>query len=368
MELAVLNSSFKRKRPVENWNSLIWTERYSKNGEFQMVSHNIAEVLDLLPLGDPLDPPTVVSIEDSTVPMIVETHKIEKDKEGIQKIVTSGRSFETVLDRRQAIYKQAFADPAGTEVAGVKRIPKTFSANNAAVAAYEVIKDIVVDGDLSSDDVIPEITLLNSVGGAGTAVDYPVEPKELYAWAIETLALGHYGLRAELSVLTTIALIIYEGIDRSSGDDAVTFDVALEQFDQASYLLSQAGHKNVMITSAKERMEFATLLGAQPQGLARRVGFQNLETEITVPNTTVGLSASLTNKGKVALSDLLPVALFSGGVSQDIGAGYNSTYSLGDKVKLQGEYGLSQVARVAEFVRTQDTTGSKAYPTFEAVA
>lgn len=365
MELAVLNSSFKRKRLIENWNSLVWTERYSKNGDFQLVSNNIAEILDLLPLGAPTDPPTVVSIDDSDVPMIVRSHKIEKPKSGINQIVTTGKSFETVLKQRQAVYKTAFADPAGTETAGVKRQEKIFQANNPAVAAYEVIKDIVVDGDLHANDIIPEITLLNSVGSAGTLTDYPVEAKELYAWAIETLALGKYGLKAELSALSTIALIIYAGVDRS---EEISFDVALDQFDQAAYLFSNEDHKNVMLTSGKERMEFTTLLGVNPSGLARHVGFLNLESEITVPNTTVGLTAALVNKGKVALSDLLPTALFSGGVSIDLAAGYNNKYALGDHVKLQGEYGLSQIARVAEFIRTEDSTGYKAYPTFEAVA
>lgn len=358
MDLAVLNPSFQRERLVENWNSLIWTERHSKNGDFQLISHNIAEVLTLLPLGDPLDPPTLVAINDSKVPMVVENHKIEKPKNSIPQIVTTGRSFETVLDRRVTVYK----DPGAT----LKRLVHTVNAPNAAVAAYEVAKDFVIDGDLSALDVIPEITLINSVGSAGTAEDFPVEPKELYAWMLETLALGKYGLRAELpATVGDIFIIIYEGTDRS-GEDGVVFSVALEQFEQASYLLTQTGYKNVMITSGQNGMEFASI-GTEPSGLARRVGFTNLETEITVP-AGADLTNLLINKGKVTLSDLLPTQLFSGGISTDIGAGYNDLYSLGDLVTLQGEYGLSQTARIAEFVRTQDTTGTKAYPTFEAIS
>lgn len=367
MDLAVLNSSFKRDRLVENWNSLIWTERHSKNGDFQLASYRISDVLNLLPIGNPLDPPTVVSIEDSSVPMIVETHKIEKDKHGIPKIITSGRSFETVLDRRQAIYTTPFADPTSAETAGVKRIDKTVQANNAAVAAYAVMNDIIVTGLLDANDIIPEVTILNSVGSAGTLTDFNVDPKDLYSWVTETLALAKYGLKAQLSAASTVALIIYAGTDRSSGENSVTFDVALDQFDQASYLLSQVGHKNVMITSAQNRLEITRLLPTEPSGLARRVGYLNLESEITLSNEYVGLTNALINRGKVSLADLVPTALFSGGVSRDIGLGYNSTYFLGDIVRLQGEYGLSQNARVAEFVRTHDTTGEKAYPTFEAV-
>lgn len=359
MDLAVLNSSFKRERLIENWNSLVWTERYSKNGDFQLVSYHISDVLNMLPLGGPLDPPTVVSIGDSTVPMVVEDHKIEKNKTGIAQVTTTGRSFETVLDRRVTVKKDGGSPP--------KRVKDVrIAAVSAATAAYEIIKDIVVDGEVSSLDIIPEITLVNSVADSNPSEEFPVEPKDLYAWAIETLVRGKYGLRAELSALSTIGLVIYKGTDRSSGTASVTFDVALDQFDKASYLLTKAGYKNLMIVSALNRLEFVDITGVAPSGLARRVAFTNLETEVTIANGAP-LQAFLINKGKVALSDLLPTQLFSGGVSQSIGESYNDKYFLGDIVKLQGDYGLSQNARIAEFVRTHDTTGEKAYPTFEAI-
>lgn len=358
MELAVLNSSFQRERLIENWNSLVWTERYSSNGDFQLVSNRISDIMELLPLGAPLDPPTLVSIEGSDVPMVVENHKIEKTKAGIPQITTTGRSFETVLDRRINVKADT--------TTGTPRVEYHVDANNAAAAAYSIAHDIVVTGTLSANDVIPEITLLNSASSAGTTQSFPVDAKELYAWMMDTLALGKYGLKAELSALTTIALIIYEGTDRSS---EVAFDVALDQFDQAAYLFSNAPSKNVMYTSGKYGMEHVTLESSEPSGLSRRVGFNNLESEITAYSPgNATLISLLQNKGKISLSSLVPVALFSGGVSISVGAGYNDTYFLGDIVKLRGEYGLSQNARVAEFVRTQDTTGSKAYPTFEAVS
>ena len=355
MDFSVLNSSFQRERLIEDWNSLVWTERHSVNGDFELQSHNISEVLSLLPLGDWDAPPTVVAINDSDVPMVVENHKIEKPKNGPPQIVTTGRSFETVLDRRVTIR---------AVTSGVTRLEWRIAADTAAIAAYEVAKSIVVDGDATALDIMDEITLLNSVTDIGDEQEFPVEPKELYAWMIETLALGKYGLKSKMPTSTTeIAIIIYEGTDRS---ESVVFDVALDQFEEASYLLSKLGYKNVMITATANGMEFSHM-GTDPSGLVRRVGFQDLASEITVP-AGVPLTDLTINKGKVSLASLVPTALFSGGIAESVGQGYNSTYFLGDIVRLQGEYGLSQDARVAEFVRTQDTTGTKAYPTFEAIA
>lgn len=355
MDLSVLNSDFQREQLIEGWRSLVWTERYSTHGDFELTSHNISETLSLLPLGDWDAPPTLVAIDDSDVPMVVESHTIKKPKNGPPEISTTGRSFETVLDRRVTIRA---VTPAA------KRLEWRISAQSAAIAAYEAAKAIIVDGDATALDIIPEISLFNSVTDLFPAQEFPVEPKELYAWMLETLALGKYGLRSELPVSAgDIAVIIYEGTDRL---EEVVFSVALDQFEEASYLLSKLGYKNVMITSTTNGMEFSHM-GTDPSGLIRRVGFQDLSSEITVP-VGADLTALTINKGKVALASLLPVSLFSGGLSQSISAGYGSTYFLGDLVRLQGEYGLSQDARVAEFVRTEDTTGLKAYPTFEAVA
>jgi hypothetical protein len=356
MELAVLNENFKRMRPVENWSSLTWAERYSSAGEFELVSHNIEEMLTLLPKRTDGEPDVLVAIEDSDVPMIVEDHKIETPKNSPPKITISGRAFESVLDRRQAIR---------AVTSGVKRAEWIIdAAPTSAVAAYEVIKAIVVDGQATPLDIIPEIHLLNAVVDAGVGQKYPVEPKELYAWVLETLTLGKFGLRSALSpvLVNQILVEIYKGVDRRT---TVVFDVALEQFDDAAYLFSKKGSKNTIITATTNGMEFSNR-GSAASGLARRVGYQDISSEVTVP-AGADLTNLTVNKGKVALADLLPTALFSGGVAADLGAGYNDIFRLGDIVTLQGEFGLSEDARIAEFIRTDDQTGQKAYPTFEAV-
>ena len=356
MELSVLDSDFRRAKLVENWSSLIWTERYSAAGEFELVSNNIAETLDLLPIGDDDDPPTLIAIDGSTVPMIVEDHVIEKKKNSVPQIKTTGRAFESVLDRRVTIR---------AVTPGVTREEWVIAATSPAIAAYEAAKSIIVDGDATALDIIPEINLLNStVDPGGTAVEYAVDPKDLHSWMLETLALGRYGLRAELGpILGEIAVIIYKGEDLHTD---VVFDVALDQVEDPQYVLSNKSAKNVMITATQNGMEFSSF-GAAPSGLTRRVAFQDYAQEITVAAGT-DLTNLTINTGKVSLAFLTPVALFSGGISAEIGESYNSLYSLGDLVTLQGEYGLSQVARVTEFVRTQDATGEKAYPTFEKVS
>jgi hypothetical protein len=42
-------------------------------------------------------------------------------------------------------------------------------------------------------------------------------------------------------------------------------------------------------------------------------------------------------------------------------------YFLGDVIELQGASGLIQNARVTEYIRSQDSTGEKAYPTVAVI-
>ena len=364
MELSILKpyaGGFKRDRTVENWSSLVWTERYSSNGDFELVSPDTSDIVDRLPVGGVFDPLCLVAIRESDVPMVVETHRLEQPKNGPPQIITSGRSFETVMDRRVTIR---------AITSGVARVEWQITAATPAIAAYEVMKSIIEDGDATALDIIPEIALLNSVVDSGVSVKYPVEPKDLYAWVIETLALGEYGLKSVLPIpsVDEISVIIYKGTDRR---EEVVFDVALDQFDESTYLLSKLGYKNAMIISTTNGMEQADTgvdpnTGLAPTGLMRRVDFQDLSSEVTLPSGADLTTLSI-NKGKVALADRLPTALFAGGIAASIADGFGSSYFLGDIVKLQGGYGLDQDARIAEFVRTHDTTGIKSYPTFGAV-
>lgn len=359
MELSVLDNTFKRVRPIENWNSLVWSERYSANGDFQLTSNRISEVLELLPLKAPDQPPTVVALRDSNVPMVVETHRIEADKKGVPIITTTGRSFETILSRRIAIQMVSKTDGA--------RPAWSIKAMSPSDAVFTVMNRIVKLGIASPLDIIPEITLRDSVTEAWPKgeQEYPIEPKELYEWALETLQLGEHGLRAVLPPraggVTTIDIEIYNGTDRTK---TVAFDTIQDQFDKTSHLLSDVGHKNVMLTQVASGL-YPSRMGPERSGLARRVGYQDLSSEITLP-AGQQLTELATNRGLVSLGGLAPIALFSGEISAKQAARYNQDYFLGDKVSLKGEYGLSQVVRIAEFVRTHDRDGERSYPAFQA--
>lgn len=363
MDLAVLNDQFLLARMVENHSSLIWTERYSSAGDFSRESFDIGGTLSMLPLWTidtvtGLQKPTVVSLRGSKVPMIVETHKIEKSTKGAPKITTTGRSFETVLDRRTTI-----KTPLG---GGVPVSSWTSSQKTAVDAAYDVMNQVVTLGSANINDKIPEITIktpIRPVGYAPPASDssYQVDPGELYSWVLQQITSEKYGLRSVRPTQpdTTIAVEIYNGVDRT---EDIVFDARFEEFDSSAYLLSQASWKNVdQVNAAHDSLEVTD--GTSPTGLNRRTTYLDASSTATgVADAT--LTQIMQNLGTVDLANKLETALFSGEVSRQLGSRYGVDYFLGDTVKLSGDYGLSQFVQIAEFIRSEDSSGESAYPTF----
>lgn len=362
MELLTLDSNYQPAELVERYSSLIWTERYFNTGDFNLVTTDVQRMLRLLPLE------SAVTIRESTVPMVVEAHKIQKKKNSAPVLTVSGRSFDSVLDRR-AVYMISSPQDIGE----FRRVPWAEYRDKESDAAYIVIRKIIGDiarGSLeaqspinSPNDAFPMVDLpLPADFTTGTATAYDIKPGNLYSIVRELLAANYHGLKSVRPALgnNKVQLEIYNGADLTS---TVVFDVKFDQFDDAVYLLSQAGSANVAeVFSATGFQQVLKTTAPEPSGLARRVLYLDVSSESGADS-----EEARRTRGLIELYKQNATALFDGEIGQQVAAGYNRDYFLGDIVKLNGEYGLSENVRVTEFIRSDDSTGSKAYPTFEVV-
>lgn len=431
MELMTLDSSFQPNNLVENYESLIWTERYSSYGDFEVTSGDVRTMLNLLPRE------SYVGLRESTVPMIVENHKITKGPRQAPMISVTGRSFETVLERRASV-----RTPLTTGTAGAL-FPWNIVAVSESDAAFRAMRTVLGDSAqsegglvvlpllapaVSVNDEIPEITLTipfdydtaawsstivynqGDIVGSGTVIyqatslTSPInlnkppatEPtywtsvstghsgtwgtgkvieiprKDLYSTVIELLTTNRHGMKAVRPTAsgTKVGVEIYNGANLTGegpGSDpnfVVVFDARFDQFDNATYLLSQQGSTNfayVYTTSGSEGVK-KNEPAPEPFGLARRVLLVD-----AMGDDTLATTEGRKSRGLVELYQFNATALVDGEVSEQVAAGFNKTYFLGDILKLVAEYGLTRNVRVAEFIRTSDATGEKAYPAFEAV-
>lgn len=419
MELITLNqTSLQPESLIENYKSLIWTERYSSAGDFQIESNNVQELIKALPLE------SYVSLRESTVPMLVEAHKIEKKANEAPMVTIVGRSFETVLERRASV--------KALPTTGI-RTPWMMAAASASDAAYRVIRTVLGDvaktksgvsvlpalsPAVSAYDVIPEIVLTmpadyipaawsstisylpGELVGVGTTIyqatattpnlnvppasnptfwtalysgqsgtwggsyNFEIPPADLYSTITNLLQTNHHGIKAVRPVVgaSQVGVEIYNGADLTA---TMIFDAKFDQFDSSTYLFSQAGSTNVgYVYGSNGAQRVLKTTATEPSGLSRRVLVVDDSSDATVNTTDIR-----TARGLIELYKYNVTTLFDGQIADQVAAGFNTSYFLGDILTLKGEYeGMSQPVRVAEYIRTSDSTGTKAYPAFEAVS
>lgn len=362
------STKFQPKKLIENFNSLIWTERYWSSGDFELLSSDVSATINALPLE------SFVGIRESAVPMVVDSHKIDKPGTKHATILVKGRSFESVLERRASFsVVDAAASPPRTAT-GVLQ-----NADKVSDAAYKMLRDAIGDiarsnlpaaNPLNTKDRIPELNLLLPTDyTTGTTLPFEIKAGNLLAILLEMLEVNHHGVRTirppQGIDKTTVDLEIYNGADLRA---TAIFDARFDQFDSATYLLSYQGSTNVAYVYGPNGVTMQLKNTApEPEGLLRRVIVVD-----EMGDTALSSEINRKNRGLIELYKNNAIALFDGEVAIQVAQRYNKPiaqggFGLGDILQLNGEYNLGRAMRVAEWVRTSDSSGESAYPTFQAI-
>ena len=108
-EVYILDSDFNALGVIDEFLSCIWTERYSKAGDFEMFCPVNDKTTSLLyrPADDLTD--RYAMIRDSDTYMVIENVLLTTDSEDGDRYTVTGRSIESVPDRR-VIWDRYFAE------------------------------------------------------------------------------------------------------------------------------------------------------------------------------------------------------------------------------------------------------------------
>lgn len=145
MELYRLDENYQPADLIENYSSLVWSERYDQSGDFVFDAYNISESINAIPLESTL------AIRESTVPMRAEVHKIIKEKNAPPKVQIIGRSFEVcALERRASLNM-----PLGNTAPPVWNI----TAGKESDAAYKMLRIVLGDTEQEQEGlpIFPEL-------------------------------------------------------------------------------------------------------------------------------------------------------------------------------------------------------------------
>lgn len=371
MELVTLDKKFQVTNLIDNFESLIWTERYNKAGDFQIVSSDIDNIISKMPL-DAIGRPSYVKLRESNVVMFVERAKIESDANGIPKITVTGRSFEAVALSRRTSTGGVYSSGAYP--------PFNITASKESDAAFHLMRTIL--GDVSRKDpfgltwspmspanapgdAIPEIHLRFPTDYLNGGQSFNIKPQELYQSVIDLLTVNSHGIRSILNN-GSVDIEIYNGHDLTEN---LAFDTRADQVLKSTYLISNETEKNVAYFMSKSGQGlYYNPPYNNPVGLDRRVVFIDQSND----DATSDIDARRV-RALIELSKHAKTAVFDGELAVNIADLYDKPqylggYSLGDVIQLRGKYGLYQNTRVVEFIRSMDANGTKAYPTFETVA
>lgn len=352
MELLVLDKSLDALAIVDVFESFIWTDRYNKPGDFELYM----AISDVLP--SYLKQDHYITKRGSDSAMIIEGLVIRSDVEDGNRITVTGRSIESILDRRIV---WGLTNIHGNLQNGVKKL---------------LVDNIISpsDPDRKIDNFIFEESDDPAVTELSIRAQYTGD--NLLTVIESICAESNLGFRVRITDDKKFAFKLYAGVDRSydqTTNPYVVFSPNFENIVNSNYVESKSALKNV------------TLIGGEGEGIERRyatvgggVGMDRRETftdarDISSDDgegSTISdedYISALQQRGRETLAENVAVTSFEGQVEMGLMFKYGEDFFIGDIVQIANEYGHEAKTRVVEIVMSENEGGSSVYPTFSTI-
>jgi len=357
MEVYILDSLLRRVAVVDRFESLLWTERFSSWGDFELHIQSTLENRNRFQAGVRL------TITDSYRVMTVETIEDTLDTEGKTLLKVKGRSFEEILEKRLAV----------STLTAITASTKWELTDVPTEIIRTMFHDICVLGSVNAGDVIPGLVEANvifpsdTIGEPSESVTYAFEPRSLYQ-AIKDLAdIYSIGFRIVRQPATNVLYWdVYMGSDRTSGQTslpAVIFSPELQNLQNTTLLTSAALYKNVayVISAVGHQIVYLDDVDPTVAGFDRNVLIV-MASDINDPTPSVA-TAQMIQRGKDELAKNRRFQGFDGEVSQVSSYKYGTHYNLGDLVEIRSADGAASNMQVTEQIFVSDAQGDRSYPT-----
>lgn len=351
MDIFVLNQKFEIIDVIDSYESLIWTDRYFKYGDFELY---LPMQLDLL---TSLQKDNYLYIRESEHVMIIEDFEITTDAEIGSRLRVIGRSLESILDRR-IVWGQG-----------------TYSGT-----VPSIIKDVITDAVISPS--IDERKIDNFIFQdssdefeAGDSIDLQFTGDNLYSVVSALCQRIGIGFRITLDADDNFVFSLYSGKDRSYTQDAnpyVVFSPSFENIVDSRYIETNSNYRNVTLVAGEgEGSDRRTITIGDASGLSRRELFTDARdissrtSEGTL--TDEQYNSQLTERGNEKLEEYVASTAFEGRAETTRMFRYGEDFFMGDIVQIANEFGMESRAYITAIIRSQDEYGLAVYPTFETI-
>lgn len=406
MEPFTLNHDYTKRDIIDNFSSIIWTERYYGDGQVELVVPAIPDLIGKLPEG------IFLGIPESDEIMILESANIEDGK-----LKTTGISLLSWMNNRfvrtSAIHEDKYWSVGGQNGEPPGKILWDILFNMCCQGS-PYLSTVGTAGHIDIGISNPERLVIPGLGlnnydssGPNIQIGIPYGPVYNAMRDLATtyqigmkITLGSYGLQNSTQTQSgsnqqgfPLGFLSYKGLDRTSRQSVldsqtqsvyspnpiVRFSPQTDSLTNIKELRSIAALKTLAFAFAPGKpVELNSAAGEssldRSQNDTQYTGFDlralmifadDITTDMVGGNATTLLEI-LNNRAVKGLAENPYIQAVDGEIVPTSQFKYGIDYNLGDLVEVQGNSGIIQISRVTEYIRSQDESGEKSYPTMMA--
>lgn len=347
MNLIILNKEREAVHILDSYESLIWTDRYSECGDFEIYASANEESLSIAQRDY-----YVVNPESEHV-MIVESIYIKTDVENGNRITFQGNSLEKILERR-IIWGY-------TEVSGTPQDVIETLLNDCIINPTNANRKI--EGFIFRKSEDPAITELPSF-------DAQYMGDNLYSIVTKICNDNKIGFKITFDDETlNFVFELYAGTDRSYNQTTNPYVIFSPNFDNlrdTNYMESRSALKTVaLVAGAGQDIPSLPTHEVDTWGLT---GIDRRELFVDARDIEDDAdNAKKSQRGKESLAEYDDISSFEGQAETRIMFKYGEDFFIGDIVQFADEYGHEAPARIVEIITSDSGEGLSVYPTFKMI-
>ena len=351
MSIYLLDADFIRIRLIDEYISMIWTDRYAEAGDFELYVTATIENVSIFKTG------MYLSNTLSEHLMIVETIEIKSDIEDGAKLIVSGRSLESILSRR-IVWNQT-----------------VFENKNIQDIIFELLKDSIISPNNVSrkiDNFIferLENTQVNTI-----RLDKQYTGDNVYTVIHELCE--QYGLGFKLiRVNNQFRFGLYTGKNHTHGMNSfVTFSPRFDNLIRSNVIMSIRDNVNIACVAGEGEGASRKIIsaGTETSGIERMELFVDARSVSSkTENDTVispeQYNSILLQKGMEELNVHQSKTTIESEVDYNGIFKYKKDFDVGDIVNVSNEFGYSGKLRITEIVTSDSVDGITIVPTFKVI-
>lgn len=365
MDIFTLDRNLKKLDVIDEFTSCIWTERYYGNGEVELVVPFNIKIMEKLPMD------VFFGLEGSDEVMVIQTGEITEEKtvkySGTSLISwLNNRFLRTSLAHDERIFNIADQTP------GHLLWTLVFFMCSSDSPYLNGTFSMGVSPEWAARLALPGLGL-RGYDDSGDTISMAVPFGQLYDILKNIATTFQIGIQLVRNddPDVPIAFRSYKGLDHTrmqTKNSIVRFSSMLDSLTNVKEIQSSAEQKDIAFAFANladTDLEVSGYSVTEKAVESESSGFDLKALEVVADDITpemydrdnLHLEELLNRRAEQALAENAFVNAIDGEIVSTSQFQYGRDYNLGDIVEMQGSTGIIYIARIMEYIRSQDSTG-----------